>query len=320
MSSIYFRDRFLAIQENIEKYIRGNSETVRLALICFFTQGHLLIEGVPGVAKTSLAKALACSIGGSTAQRVQFTPDLLPTDITGVEVFNQQDMRFEFVAGPVFANILIGDEINRASPKTQSALLQAMAERTVTVGRTTHDVPSPFFCVATQNPIEHQGTYPLPEAQLDRFLMRVSIGYPAPHHERDVIAQGLSGARPEAVGAVLGLDEVPELIQAATNVTVGDALCDYVVRIVTKTRTSPLVRLGASPRGAIALAAAAQVAAAARARRFTSPDDVKAMAVAVLAHRLLLTPEAAAQGATASEVVQKILTEVPVPPQPDGSR
>ncbi len=320
-----FRDLFARLQSNVEKFVLGNSEAVRLALICFLAQGHLLIEGVPGVAKTSLAKAIAGSVAGDL-RRVQFTPDVLPTDITGVEIFNPQTAKFEWRPGPVFTNILIGDEINRASPKTQAALLQAMGERSVTIGLETLPLPPLFFCVATQNPVEHHGTYPLPEAQLDRFLMRIVIDYPAPDYEQQVIAQEIIAAQhdldfePRRISPVTNVDEVTDLARWATQVMVGRALRDYVVSIVTATRSTSTVKLGASPRAAIALARAAQVAAASRGRDLATPDDVKAVAKSVLAHRLQLTHEASMQDTTAEMVVQDILDTTPVPRDPGEPR
>lgn len=320
MSSLHFKERFNLLQATVETRVHGKPEAVRLALTCLFAEGNLLIEDVPGVAKTLLAKTIAGSIEGGTYQRIQFTPDLLPTDITGVEIFNPGTGRFDFRPGPVFANVLIGDEINRAAPRTQSALLQAMAEGEVTVGRTTHQIRPPFFCVATQNPIEHRGTYDLPEAQLDRFLMRITIGYPAPHDEKTVLVQGITGASHEPVTPVLHVDEIGRLVSAARAVPVGEAVQDYLVRIATATRISPAVHLGVSPRGTIALAAAARVVAASWGRQFTSPDDVKEVAIPVLAHRLILTQEALMQGLTATKVIQDVINTVPVPRHPGGDR
>lgn len=315
-SMLQFRDRFADLQGNVEKFIRGKPEVVRLALTCLFAQGHLLIEDVPGVAKTSLAKAIAGSIFGGGFQRIQFTPDLLPSDITGVEIFNPETRLFEFRAGPVFTHVLVADEINRASPKTQSALLQVMAESEVTIGLRTHRVRRPFFCVATQNPVEHQGTYLLPEAQLDRFLMRISIGYPAHHDEMAVVAQGVAGTQPDLSAPVMPIEEVMALIGIVRQVVVGDALRDYLVKIAAATRTNSAVRLGISPRGTIALAVAAQVVAATHGRPFATPDDVKAVALPVLEHRLLLTQEATMEGTTPEKVLQEILDAVPVPRRP----
>ncbi|MGW4210676.1 AAA family ATPase [Lentzea sp. NPDC004789] len=303
-----FRENFNALQDNVEQFVRGKSEVVRLALTCLFAEGHLLIEDVPGVAKTSLAKALAGSVGGDF-QRVQFTPDLLPSDVTGVEVFNPRTLEFEFRKGPVFANVLLGDEINRASPKTQSALLQVMAEQTVTVGLTTYDAPRPFFCVATQNSVEHQGTYPLPEAQLDRFLMRTSIGYPAPDVEKEVVALGVARRTPDPSQSVMDIGDVERMIAIARTVDVSDQLSEYIVSIVAATREDDAVLRGSSPRGSIALATAAQVVAASRGRGYASPDDVKSIAEPVLAHRIQLTHQARTEGRTAASVIGSILRD-----------
>ncbi|MFJ5986681.1 AAA family ATPase [Lentzea sp. NPDC092896] len=305
-SVLMFRERFNALQDNVEQFVRGKSEVVLLALTCFFAEGHLLIEDVPGVAKTSLAKALAGSVGGDF-HRVQFTPDLLPSDVTGVEIFNPRTLEFQFRRGPVFANVLLGDEINRASPKTQSALLQVMAEQEVTVGLTTYPAPRPFFCVATQNSVEHQGTYPLPEAQMDRFLMRTSIGYPSPEVEREVVGLGVARARADDVAEVMSIDEVASMIAVARDVEVSEQLREYVVRIVTATRNDDSVLRGASPRGSIALATAAQVVAASRGRQYATPDDVKSIAEPVLAHRIQLKQAARVEGVTAESVIASIL-------------
>jgi MoxR-like ATPase len=313
---LQFRDWFEAIQANIERSVRGKPEVVRLALTCLFARGHLLIEDVPGVAKTSLAKAMASSIHGGRFRRIQFTPDLLPSDLTGVEVFNPDSRLFEFREGPVFAHVLLGDEINRASPKTQSALLQVMAEGEVTIGLVTHRVPEPFFCVATQNPVEHQGTYMLPEAQLDRFLMRISVGYPGHVAETDIVARAVNGDPRERVEPMLPIDEIGRLTRVVRQVSVGDALRDYLVTITSATRADPAVRLGISPRGSIALAVAAQAVAASHGRAFATPDDVKAVAGPALEHRLLLTQDALVQGMTAEKVLQEVLDNVPVPRRP----
>jgi MoxR-like ATPase len=314
-SMMAFREQFNSLQDNVEQFVRGKPEVVRLALTCLFAEGHLLIEDVPGVAKTSLAKALAGSVGGDF-QRVQFTPDLLPSDVTGVEVFNPLTREFEFRKGPVFANVLLGDEINRASPKTQSALLQVMAEQTVTVGLTTYQAPRPFFCVATQNSVEHQGTYPLPEAQLDRFLMRTAIGYPAPDVEKEVVALGVARKAPDPSMSIMSIDDVQRMIAIARTVDVSDQLSEYIVNIVAATREDDAVLRGASPRGSIALATAAQVVAASRGRGYASPDDVKSIAEPVLVHRIQLTHQARAEGRTAASVIASILRDgrrVPVP-------
>ncbi|KUO06172.1 ATPase [Streptomyces caeruleatus] len=299
---------FHALADNVERVVKGKRDTIELALTCLFAEGHLLVEDVPGTGKTTLARCLAASIEAEFA-RVQFTPDLLPSDITGVTVYRQNTGVFEFLPGPVFANIVLGDEINRASPKTQSALLEVMEERRVTADGTTHPVPRPFMVLATQNSVDMGGTYPLPEAQLDRFLMRITVGYP--DHTSEVSVLKETGADPESLAPVATAQEIAELIAlAAAEVQVADALYDYIVRVVAATRAVPDVRLGASPRGSVALLRAVRVRAASQSRPYAFPEDVKALAGPVLAHRLILTPEAELSGRSGADVIEEVLATV----------
>ncbi|MEY9992907.1 MoxR-like ATPase [Streptomyces sp. V4I8] len=302
---------FHTLADNIERVVKGKRDTIELALTCLFAEGHLLIEDVPGTGKTTLARCLAASIEADFA-RVQFTPDLLPSDITGVTVYRQNTGTFEFLPGPVFANIVLGDEINRASPKTQSALLEVMEERRVTADGTTHPVPRPFMVLATQNSVDMGGTYPLPEAQLDRFLMRITVGYPDHASEIAVLTGTGAGTdtTPESLTPVVTAREIAELIAAAAEVQVADALYDYLVRVVAATRDLPDVHLGASPRGSVALLRAVRVRAASQSRPYAFPEDVKALAGPVLAHRLILTPEAELSGRTGTDVIDEVLATV----------
>jgi MoxR-like ATPase len=300
------------IRESVETVIEGKSDVVRLSLAVLLAQGHLLIEDVPGVGKTMLAKTLARSLD-CTVRRIQFTPDLLPGDVTGVSVFNQETRDFEFKPGAVFANILLGDEINRASPKTQAALLECMEERQVTVDGTTYLLARPFMVVATQNPVEMEGTYPLPEAQRDRFMARISMGYPDPQSELDMLASHggadpLEDVRPVADGALIA-----RLVDVVRDIHVSPAVGKYVVDLSNATRQSPELRLGASPRATLHLVRAAKSAAALDGRDHVLPDDVQALAVPVLAHRLLLTAEAQIAHRTPEAVVSDLLRRVPIP-------
>ena len=300
------------ITANIEQVVEGKPEVVRLALVVMLAEGHLLIEDVPGVGKTMLAKALARSIDCSV-RRIQFTPDLLPSDVTGVSVWHQERREFEFKPGAVFANIVVGDEINRASPKTQSALLEAMEERQVTVDGTTYVLETPFMVVATQNPIEMEGTYPLPEAQRDRFTARVSMGYPSLAAEIDML-ETHGGADPlEDLEPVADALEVRKLIEVVRGVHVAEAVKRYVVDLATATRRSPDLRLGASPRSTLQLVRAARAQAALEGRDYVLPDDVQSLAGAVLAHRLLPTAEAQVKRRSPEAVVADLLGRVPVP-------
>ena len=300
------------ITANIEQVVEGKPEVVRLALVVMLAEGHLLIEDVPGVGKTMLAKALARSVDCSV-RRIQFTPDLLPSDVTGVSVWHQERREFEFKPGAVFANIVVGDEINRASPKTQSALLEAMEERQVTVDGTTYILETPFMVVATQNPIEMEGTYPLPEAQRDRFTARVSMGYPSPTAEIDML-ETHGGADPlEDLEPVADALEVRKLIEVVRGVHVAEAVKRYVVDLATATRRSPDLRLGASPRSTLQLVRAARAQAALEGRDYVLPDDVQSLAGAVLAHRLLPTAEAQVRRRSPEAVVADLLHRVPVP-------
>ena len=314
-----FADRATALAENIGQVIKGKPEVIDLALTCLFAEGHLLIEDVPGLGKTSLARAMAASIHGSWS-RIQFTPDLLPSDVTGVTVFNQGSQSFEFHPGGIFANIVVADEINRASPKTQSALLEVMEERRVTVDGTGHPVPRPFVVVATQNPIEMDGTYRLPEAQLDRFLMRISIGYPDAAAEREIMVGHHGGRAISEVRPVLTTEQVEEMIDEVSTVHVAEQIFDYIIAIGAATRTLPEARLGVSPRGSIGLMRACQATAAIGGRNYVTPEDVKALAPSVLAHRMIVQPEAELRGMTSEALVERVLSAVPSPvPQTSGS-
>jgi MoxR-like ATPase len=285
---------------------------IRLALAGLFAEGHLLIEDVPGVGKTTLARAIAASVRGEW-RRIQFTPDLLPSDVTGVTIFNQATRQFEFHGGPVFANIVIADEINRASPKTQSALLEVMEERHVTVDGHRHAVPRPFLVVATQNPVEMDGTYRLPEAQLDRFLMKVGVGYPDESVEVQVLKGAAAGRSPDYLGAVTDTDTVAQMVRLTGRVHVDDRLYTYAVRLATATRDHKQVRVGVSPRGAIALSRAAQAYALMDGRPYVDPADIQTLVEPVFAHRLLLAPDAVMRGVTATEVLRRVVESVPAP-------
>jgi len=307
-----FAERFETIVANIEQAIQGKAEPVRLALVCLLAEGHLLIEDVPGVGKTSMAKALAASLQLSW-HRIQFTPDLLPSDVTGVTVFNRANGTFDFRPGGIFANIVLGDEINRASPKTQSALLEAMEERQVTVDATTYPLATPFMVIATQNPIEHEGTYPLPESQLDRFLMRIGMGYPDRAAEVAMLDAHASTSAVERVRPVVSGRDITEMVDVARLVHVAPVLKGYLVDLATATRRHPSAAIGISPRATLALQRAARAYAASIGREYIVPDDIKALAGPVLSHRVVLTPEAELGGSTPEQVLADVLASVPVP-------
>jgi MoxR-like ATPase len=300
------------VVDNLESAVRAPRETLELSVLVLVAEGHLIVEDFPGVGKTALAKSLARSLHLSFS-RVQFTPDLLPTDVTGVNVFNQQTNAFEFRPGPVFANVLLADEINRASPKTQSALLEAMQEAQVTVDGATYALEAPFLVVATQNPIEYEGTYPLPEAQLDRFTARLSLGYPPLAEEARMLQEQTTQPPLDRLEPVAGRADVLAAIEAAKSVYVEESVGRYVVALLRHTRASSLLALGASPRAGIALLRMAKARAVAAARDYVLPEDVQAVAEAVLAHRLIVAPEARAAGATAEEAVREALEQTPVP-------
>jgi MoxR-like ATPase len=307
-----FEERFDALVSNVERVIQGKRAVIQMALACLVADGHLLIEDVPGVGKTMLAKAIARSIDGSW-HRIQFTPDLLPSDVTGVSVWNRANNEFEFRTGGIFANIVLADEVNRASPKTQSALLEAMEERQVTVDAVTHDLQRPFMVMATQNPIEYEGTYPLPEAQLDRFLMRIKVGYPDRAAGIDILETHGSGEPVDDLIPVLTAADIVKLQEAVTNIYVAPSLKGYIIDVVEATRAERDLVLGVSPRGALALQRAARAFAASSGRDYVIPDDLKLLAGSVLEHRLILSPEAQLRGGTAADVLESVLSRVPVP-------
>jgi MoxR-like ATPase len=298
--------------ENLQRVIHAPEETLQYAFLCLLAEGHLIIEDFPGVGKTSLAKALARSIDCAFS-RLQFTPDLLPSDVTGVNVFNQRSNEFEFRPGPVFANILLVDEINRASPKTQSALLECMQERQVTVDGVSYQLPPPFMVMATQNPIEYEGTYPLPEAELDRFTMRIAIGYPPLADEAKMLSEQTMDTPLENLECVASAEEVLAGIEDARRVFVEESLNRYIVALLRQTRSDSRLYLGGSPRAGIALLRVAKARALVSGRDYVEPEDVKVIAPTVLAHRLILAPEARSSGLDAEDLVRNVLERTPVP-------
>jgi MoxR-like ATPase len=299
------------VVENVEKVIIGKSDTIRFLLVAMICEGHVLIEDVPGLGKTMLARSLATSIGGGF-KRLQCTPDLLPNDVTGVSIYNQQTSQFEFRQGPVFVNVLLADEINRATPRTQSALLEAMQEQQVTVDGITHRLPRPFLVIATQNPIEFEGTFPLPEAQLDRFLMKLSIGYPSPKEEQMLVLNVRREHPINTLEPVVDAEDLLALQKIVWDVFVEESLQEYIINITNATRKHPDLILGSSPRGSIALFKTAQAFAAIQGRDHVLPDDIQALTAHVLTHRLILKPEAELRGRTASGILKDILEEVPL--------
>jgi len=297
---------------NVEKVIFGKRETVELTVICLLCQGHLLIEDVPGVGKTMLAKALARSIGGAF-KRIQFTPDMLPADVTGTSIYNQKTGEFEFRSGPIMAQIVLADEINRATPKTQAALLEAMEERQVTVDGVTHLLNPPFLVLATQNPIEYEGTFPLPEAQLDRFLMRISLGYPTPDQLIAILDAQQYQHPIEKIAQVTTTGELLDMQEQIKSVYVDPLIKQYIVELVDKTRAHPDVYLGASPRGALALYRTAQARAVMHGRDYVIPDDIKALAQSTLAHRVIISPAARIKDIDTGGILDELLRSIPVP-------
>jgi len=309
-------ERIATLRNNIQKVICGKDDVVKLAVVSLLAKGHLLIEDIPGVGKTTLASALSRSLG-CTFSRIQFTSDLLPSDVIGVTIFNPESHEFEFKPGPVFTNILLADEINSTTPKTQSSLLEAMSEFRISVDSRTHPLPDPFFVLATQNPVEHHGTYPLPDSQLDRFLMRIEIGYPDATAEKEIIVRQRLTHPADTIEAVLSAADVTALQKHVREVRVEESVLDYLVAVVEATRTAEMVELGVSPRGSLSLYRAAQALALVEGREYALPDDVKELAVPVLAHRLILkgriATSAGARRETARKVIEEILGRIEVP-------
>jgi len=303
---------------NVERVIVGKHHEVRLALVALLCQGHILIEDVPGTGKTVLAKAIARSLG-CTFRRIQFTPDLLPSDVTGLSIYNQKTREFEFRPGPIMAQIVLADEINRATPKTQSALLEAMEERQATIDGTTYKMPEPFLVIATQNPIEYEGTFALPEAQLDRFMLRLRLGYPQPLEEIVILDEQKRVHPLEEIGQVLSVEELRELQGLVREVYIDSAVSDYIVRLVNATRSHPEVYLGASPRGSLALYKAGQALAALQGRDYVFSDDVKTLAGPALAHRLIVKTSATMRDVEPLQIVEELLDSVAVESQRSGT-
>ncbi|HLJ29100.1 MAG TPA: MoxR family ATPase [Candidatus Angelobacter sp.] len=307
--------RAIALESSLRSIIRGNDDVIRLALVSVLARGHLLIEGVPGVGKTTLAHALARALD-CTFQRIQFTSDMLPTDVLGITVYSALEQQFEFKPGPIFTNILLADEINRTTPKTQSALLEAMNEGQVTVDGHSHQLPEPFLVIATQNPVEHHGTYPLPESQLDRFLLRIQMGYPQASDEREILRSEAGAARLEDVHAVATGSDVLAMQEEVTRVKVDDSLVDYALEIVRRTRESDSLSLGVSPRGSLMLYRAVQAMAYMDGRMFATPEDFKSLAIPVFSHRVVINSRQSStlkKSAQAETVIRDILSSVPVP-------
>ena len=308
-------NRAAALEKTLRSIIRGQDEVVRLSLVCLFARGHLLIEGVPGTGKTTLAHTIARALNVDF-QRVQFTADMLPSDVLGISMYSAAEQKFEFKRGPVFTNILLADEINRTAPKTQSALLEAMNEYQVTMDRDSYALPQPFLVIATQNPVEHHGTYPLPESQMDRFLMRLHMGYPAPESEREILRSEAGAARLDDVQAILAGDEVVAIQEEVTRVRVDDSLVEYALQIVNRTRDSQFLSLGVSPRGSLMLYRAAQSMAYVDGREFTTPEDFKTLAVPVFAHRVVVSgrySSTAKKSEQSEQILREIVENVPVP-------
>jgi MoxR-like ATPase len=296
----------------VETVIIGKRNVIELAVVALLSGGHVLIEDIPGVGKTTLAKTLARSLG-CVYKRVQFTPDLLPADITGTSVYNQKTGSFEFREGPIFANIILADEINRATPKTQSSLLECMEEGQITADGVTYELPKPFFVIATENNIEAQGTYALPEAQLDRFMMRISIGYPDREHEAQILTRQTKNRPLDMVKPVITREEILDLQSEVRDIYVDGALREYIVDVVASTRNHPQIQLGASPRGSLALLHCGQIYAALQGRTYVLPDDIKLLVAPVLGHRMILRPEARLKALSTAKVLTEILQKQPVP-------
>jgi len=308
----YVQEIARSLKENIAKVIVGKDEVVELLLVALLCEGHVLLDDVPGVGKTMLARSLAISLGG-TFKRLQCTPDLLPNDITGVSIYNQSNMDFEFRPGPVFVNILLSDEINRATPRTQSALLEAMQEQQVTVDGKTHLLPRPFIVIATENPIDYEGTFPLPEAQLDRFMLQLSLGYPTPVEEKQILRRLLKDHPISKLSSVIDIDIIQNLKSTIGDVNVDETILDYIVALIDSTRHHPYLTLGASPRAALALIKGSQAIAALRGRDYVIPDDIKYLFLPTITHRLIIKPEAAMRGKNTSSAIKEIQDSVPVP-------